>query len=85
VAAPVAAPVAAVVTAAPVANVELVPVKAAKKSTPIPRFNRRDAIMLVLGAGLLVTTGGLVWKIKRMLGEKPKTGDEQELEKAKER
>ena len=71
--------------AAPVANVELVPVKAAKKSASIPRFSRRDAIMLVLGAGLLVTTGGLVWKIKRMLGEKQKTGEEQELEKAKER
>lgn len=46
--------------------------------------HRRDAIMLVLGAGLLVTTAGLGWKIKRMLGEKQKTGEEQELEKTNE-
>jgi serine/threonine protein kinase len=82
--APSSAP--AAVKAAPVAaarepDVELVPV-AMKKTTSPPRLSRRDAIMLTLGAGVLVVTGGLVWGIKRILGKRAKTSESQQPEKA---
>jgi serine/threonine protein kinase len=74
---PVAAPVAPPAPRAE-ADVELVPVAGAKKKDAPPRLSRRDAIMLSVGAGVLVATGGSVWLLKRILGKKKKTADTEE-------
>ena len=43
---------------------------AARKKVSLPRLSRRDAMMLSVGAGVLVATGGIIWLLKRVFGKK---------------
>ncbi len=90
VAAPVAAPSAArsvpMATSvapsapAPTADVEMVAV-APRTTTPLARLSRRDAIMLSVGAAALVAAGGIAWILKRVVGKKNKSGENQEKDR----
>lgn len=70
-----------IAVAAPVADVELVPV-ATKKRAALPRLSRRDTLMLSVGAGVLVLTSGFIWLLKRVLGKKKKTDEIQKDDKS---
>jgi serine/threonine protein kinase len=71
---PVAVPVASPVAAS-------VPEEKVRKKSPLERLSRRDAIWLILGAGILVATAAVVWAIKRLLGKRKKLEESQEEEK----
>jgi serine/threonine protein kinase len=62
--------------------VDAVLLDTAKKKSPWARLSRRDALMLSVGAAILVVMGGIIWLLKHLLGNMRKTDESHEDDKS---